>query len=117
MSDLQYQSLRGSYLDQLGYFSHRFSNGFFDQTMNSRFQKFTGDFIMQAVWHHRADSSHQRNDIAVIGVSASTMFFRKRARIVDIGVDYSDQFASGGIGIFVSMPFAEMTYTDDSNPE
>jgi len=104
-------------IDQLGCFGYRFGNGFFDQTMNSCFQKFARDFIMQAGWHHQADSIHQRNDLAIIGVCRGTMFFRDRACIVNIGVDYSDQLAISGSGILVSMPFAEMTYTDYSNPE
>ena len=45
------------------------------------------------------------------------MFVCDRTRVVNIGVDYSDQLAICSSGIFVCMPFAEMTYTDDSNPE
>ena len=85
--------------------------------MNSRFQKLARDFIMQAGWYHQADRIDQRDDIAVIGVSVSTMFLGDFPGILDIGIDHGNQFTIGGRGIFVCVPFAEVTNTDNSNLE
>jgi hypothetical protein len=45
------------------------------------------------------------------------MFVGDIPGIVDIGIHHCKQFTIGGRSVFVCMPFAEVTNTDNSNLE
>jgi len=72
---------------------------------------------MQASWYPQADRIDQRDDIALIGVSVSTMFLCDIPGILNPGIFHCNQFTIGGRSVFVCVPFAEVTNTDNSNLE
>jgi hypothetical protein len=115
--DSRHQAVLPGRFDQLAGFIDRLGDRFFDQTVNSRFQKIAPDFIMRTGGNDQADRVDQRHDIAVVGVGVGAMFLRDFPGGLGIGIDHRDQFTIGGCGILVGVPFAEMTDTDNGNLE
>jgi ribonuclease HII len=72
---------------------------------------------MQAGRNHETDCIHQRDDFSVIGIGIGAMFVRDFASIVDIRIDHGNQLAVRRGGIFVGVPFTEMTDTNNSKLE
>ena len=72
---------------------------------------------MQAGWNDQTDCVNQRDDITIIGKRLGTVLLRDSACVFGIGINHGNQVAIGAGGVFISMPFAEMTDTDNSNLE
>jgi len=81
--------------------------------MNSRFQKFARDFIMQASWHDQTHRIRQR-DAGIIPVSIDSAFVRAGRRVVEDAVDNRALPTGCGRDEIIGKPSARMVCTNNS---